>query len=235
MAMPRRPRYRLHKTFGGALAVVGAVALTFWIRGAMWNDTAIFWGWSNHWLVQFSSHETRLEVLWLDRRNYWTSYFAKDLPRHAVGPEAWGVSAQSKDRWTSWSLDSLHINVMGDRYHGFSILHAPGWVGRVWSNALAIPAPPTDDLAALEYMVYERLNYSLKNGPTATVVSHRFCVSWWLLFVLTGVGSWLCFLLVIRERRRFRRANICRTCGYDVRASTGACPECGEPIGAGWR
>jgi hypothetical protein len=35
-----------------------------------------------------------------------------------------------------------------------------------------------------------------------------------------------------RERRRRWRQDLCPACGYDVRASTEKCPECGTPI---WR
>lgn len=40
--------------------------------------------------------------------------------------------------------------------------------------------------------------------------------------VLRGLGWW-------RDRRR-RRLGLCLGCGYDLRASTGQCPECGVPI-----
>jgi hypothetical protein len=54
---------------------------------------------------------------------------------------------------------------------------------------------------------------------------------------LVPVASLLfpCGVLVIRGRRlvlnRLRRSQLrCESCGYDLRASTGRCPECGMPI-----
>lgn len=37
---------------------------------------------------------------------------------------------------------------------------------------------------------------------------------------------------VIRKRRLRRRANLCAHCGYDLRATPGKCPECGQTTAA---
>lgn len=54
----------------------------------------------------------------------------------------------------------------------------------------------------------------------------------WLFVVLGCIvpSAWLLtFLHTLRQAAR-SRAGRCRTCGYDLRASRGRCPECGTPI-----
>jgi hypothetical protein len=50
--------------------------------------------------------------------------------------------------------------------------------------------------------------------------------------VLMGIGSAVAVVLLFRYRRRLKRdlAGLCRTCGYDLRASKDKCPECGTAI-----
>jgi hypothetical protein len=51
------------------------------------------------------------------------------------------------------------------------------------------------------------------------------------LFLLPG-ASWL--IAFRRRRARYRVARgLCGGCGYDLRATPGRCPECGQPAEAG--
>jgi hypothetical protein len=68
----------------------------------------------------------------------------------------------------------------------------------------------------------------------ATRRTMRVGLSWSLLLIATGVlpvlwgfRSWR----RIRRRRKRRRTGCCIECGYDLRATTGQCPECGARSG----
>lgn len=54
----------------------------------------------------------------------------------------------------------------------------------------------------------------------------------WFPILLFGTlpSSWLLRWLRRRRRRRWTEANRCSRCGYDLRATTGRCPECGTPV-----
>jgi hypothetical protein len=56
----------------------------------------------------------------------------------------------------------------------------------------------------------------------------------WLVMLITSALPVRVFLFGQRRRRdlRRRRAGLCDRCGYDIRANTGRCSECGEPFGS---
>ena len=66
-------------------------------------------------------------------------------------------------------------------------------------------------------------------------IVYNLRVRHWFLVVITTLGAVATSRPLIsqwRDRNRARRA-LCMKCGYDLRASEGRCPECGEPIPAG--
>jgi hypothetical protein len=51
-----------------------------------------------------------------------------------------------------------------------------------------------------------------------------------LVVAVTAVGP-ICWLVVTRRQRRRDREGLCPSCGYDLRATPGRCPECGQSRG----
>jgi hypothetical protein len=74
------------------------------------------------------------------------------------------------------------------------------------------------------------LHHLITDRPNSTVIEMTIVLPDWFLVLLLGVPP----LLWTRRRFVARRPKmgVCRTCGYDLRASVGRCPECGSPIPA---
>jgi len=77
-------------------------------------------------------------------------------------------------------------------------------------------------------------------GPVPAATPGEVLVApWWFVTVpvwpAVVISSWLLGLSVLQFSRRLRQQwlakhNRCIRCGYDLRASSGKCPECGTPI-----
>ena len=50
----------------------------------------------------------------------------------------------------------------------------------------------------------------------------------WMPTALFVFPLWLFFLSPVSRRRKRKKLGLCVKCGYDLRASKGRCPECGE-------
>ena len=61
----------------------------------------------------------------------------------------------------------------------------------------------------------------------ATTPARYVKVPWWSLLALTAASPAAAALSAFRRRRR-GMAGICRRCGYNLRATPGRCPECGD-------
>lgn len=71
--------------------------------------------------------------------------------------------------------------------------------------------------------------------PGQSIYNFDFWLPGWLLLIPLGVIAWKVRRSVVRRRRK--KLGQCVACGYDLRASSGRCPECGAAIPnavAGW-
>ena len=78
------------------------------------------------------------------------------------------------------------------------------------------------------------LEKDLKFKPKPVPIKESFqYISYWQITPVTVIlpAAWLCgWLWRWRRQRQRRLAGCCPSCGYDLRASEGECPECGKLI-----
>ncbi len=70
-------------------------------------------------------------------------------------------------------------------------------------------------------------NYYRDPGPGLTLDLVRIWYGWVFVFLGVPPVAWLCSA---RSNRQRAAANLCRTCGYDLRATPERCPECGSTV-----
>jgi hypothetical protein len=111
----------------------------------------------------------------------------------------------------------------------------PRWDGGVHT---AFPASGED---AAEYYAGDGFG-SLRDAggamsvstPTAwfrvTLLAYEVILPWWSLVITSALLPLALALGVLKRLRRLLAVGTCLNCGYDLRASTGRCPECGEAI-----
>jgi hypothetical protein len=103
------------------------------------------------------------------------------------------------------------------------------WVWRGWS--VGPPQYPRPAFGSRQRATY---GFWFEWSNTPGTIRREIILPYWLLLVATAAPplTWL----VRRRRQRLRRqravAGLCTTCGYDLRASTETCPECGARISA---
>lgn len=100
------------------------------------------------------------------------------------------------------------------------------------------PVPGWQDwsIPGISYTAEPTAPRPFKNGTWTTMGYHvgrsSLIVDWWLM---TAIASVLPLLYArrfwrLRRMRKRRGVNLCRVCGYDLRASSERCPECGASI-----
>jgi hypothetical protein len=117
------------------------------------------------------------------------------------------------------SSRNLFVTVMGGTRTAGGGFRAPP--GKRWDSAWANPK---------HYPLGFGFGMSPRSNPKAAPYLGAYA-PWWALFGATGVlpTTWAATRLRSHRQRAMAEAlGLCLKCGYDLRGSTGRCPECGE-------
>ena len=108
----------------------------------------------------------------------------------------------------------------------------PGWRWQFHSTGPPIyprPAFNTRQRPRPPFRLTPSLGFWFEWSRTPSTVRREIIVPYWSLAVLTGALPAVWLVRRVRQRRRARSAaaGLCTSCGYDLSASPGRCPECG--------
>ncbi len=145
--------------------------------------------------------------------------------RFSANPKRDPVFHTSTRRITVYpSSRNLFVTVQGGTRTAGGGFRAPP--GKHWDSTWANPR---------HYPLGFGFGKSPRSNPAAAPYLGAYA-PWWALMGLTGIlpAAWLTTRLWSRRSRAMAEAlGLCLKCGYDLRGSTGNCPECGTPASAG--
>jgi hypothetical protein len=101
-------------------------------------------------------------------------------------------------------------------------------------NGSPVPRPTKQEFLGFTLIKGQQGNVPVPgagNGGSWTPPFWVVGIPYWALAGMTALVP-LRWLWVRARHGRRRRRNLCTTCGYDLRAASGRCPECGAPAAA---
>ena len=145
----------------------------------------------------------------------------------------------------------VRSNHVGDEFYAYNWKYGGGVGLRVnclylWEATVQVPVPsekhipwtsaheqnpPRRGIAAgsMQHAAFLGATYQFGIGHEVDGYSyyhHDLFLPWWMVLTIFSFISVALLSMAWRARHRSRRG-VCRTCGYDLRATPGRCPECG--------
>jgi hypothetical protein len=149
---------------------------------------------------------------------YVRSYFRHDSFQRQ-GPDFHGVASVRGHFGAVWTTGQLDNN-------GLTLYGVPNPADPKWALE-SVPA----DAAFLDRSgaQWSFAGFSYQRQPLMGTRVHVVIAPLWAPLLLFSILPLLEFLVLRRRRRRRRRLDqgLCRSCGYDLRATPNRCPECG--------
>lgn len=191
-----------------AFGVCSIAVAVWWVRSSSTSETLYLRTGSWLWVVDSSRGTLTLGYFrdWPDAPSYHYRSSEPDPQKSLTPVFAWFPgSGASLTEWTRGPISGAHGTVC-------VVLRADGSVD--WGS----PALPV-----LENLASSKLSTPLHCA--SVTLPH-----WLLVFVFAAPLMGKVLVIAMRRlKRRLRHMNgLCPTCGYDLRASTERCPECGK-------
>jgi len=216
------------------LLVVGIIILFLLITPMLiWRRR--FLGYVSVWCVLFMAG---LAVLWIRNWNGFEDISISDNVFNAnkfdsilfsVGSAGGGISLHYGDaRFHGKTLQHLHESPLTSHWQRQSNL-TENLREHPYPNFAERPGPG-------QWLYLKRWGFCLTtvnetDVPDGLTFAHFYgiVVPIWFVMLLCTIFPAIWFRKFLRHRYRLRH-NLCPTCGYDLRASKGKCPECGAAI-----
>jgi hypothetical protein len=125
---------------------------------------------------------------------------------------------------SAFHIDSLELRIAG---RGCRCASLSDGVHLTWLRDYGKPPGVVFiDRRLLKPDTREWLTFSARSFPG---IRQTLIMPHWFAMLPLLIAPGICAVQLMRQRRR-RNLGLCLRCGYDLRASTERCPECGKPI-----
>jgi hypothetical protein len=146
------------------------------------------------------------------------------------GGSKWGVRCGQIDL-SSGHTDAILVGQQRNKWIG-DIALTSGQFVPVAANSSAVLPMAGGGMALRWDVPILLMNAATGPGLSGTISVQMAFVPWWEVYVALAVlpGIWVIRSQVKKLRAGASREGFCTVCGYDLRATPGRCPECGNVV-----